>query len=637
MTGKYKFAGFAPVAADDMDKEYINEEENLSQLTLESDLYWEKKSDNPDDHRGAGGAGTWGMKTFEGTTYIEDVFDDDGNYLGWNANTDPSKITGVNGETIPSSYSKGEFIFASKNGKDSIITSESHGIDDVNLDKEAEELYTVIGGTGRFKGAKGEIFGRESYFGGADITFSTNPEQLIEAKPQTSLDGTDKNYILKDITPFDGIKYTKQSETSLAVGDIDGDGHADIVAGIGAKNMKPVIEIYSGADYSLIGRINPFNKKGKTTINLAAGDINSDNFVDIIVGQGNGGVGAVEAFSGRQIFDVIQNAKGIEIGGEDVKGLNPLNGRQLADATSLFTGDFRPFKEDNYKNAVDVSSGYILPRPENNQTQEEVDEQVIQSSFANLIALKVDSKSTKKSPSIKTFYYTGGSSHEAHESGEMSSMVMTEDIPTLESSLNIQERLTSINGSFIDLSPNLKKRGQGTLIGQLMDGREYAYTINSNEIQEGEMQIFKHNSNSLNPGKTINARKRRQQKKLTGTSGNDHINGKRFKEKLYGMEGEDHLVGRHGNDFLSGGKDNDRLNGGPGRNTLIGGEGKDTFVVGNGFDTIRDFNSSDDVIQIKGGDFQLIANGNNTRIEMSDSNNWVVVLGIEASQLNLIS
>ena len=639
VTGNYKFAGFAPVAEDDMDKTYINEEANLSQLTLESDVYWEKKSDNPDDHQGTGGAGTWGIKTFEGTTYIEDVFDNEGNYAGWNANTDPSQITGANGETIPSSYPQGEFVFTSKNGKDSLITSESHGVDDVNPDGEGEELYTITGGTGRFKGAKGEIFGSESFYGGADITFSTNPKQLIEAKPQTSIDGTDKNYILKDITPFEDIKYTKQSETSLAVGDIDGDGHADIIAGIGAKNMKPVIEIYSGADYSLMGRINPFNKKGKTTINLAVGDINSDNFVDIIVGQGEGGVGAVEAFSGRRIFDVIQNSKGIEIGGEDVKGINPLNGRKLADATSLFTGDFRPFKEDNYKGAIDVSSGYILPRPENNQTQEEVDEQVIQSSFANLIALKVDSKSTKKSPSIKTFYYTGGSGHAAHGNGEMGSMAMavSEDIPTLESSLDIRERLTSINGSFIDLSPNPKNRGQGALIGRLEDGREYAYTIDSNEIQKGKMQTFKHRSTSLNPGKTIHASNgSSKQNKLTGTSGNDHITGNQFNNKLYGLEGDDHLIGRHRNDVLHGGKDDDRLNGGSGRNTLIGGEGADTFVVGDGFDTIRDFNSSDDVIQIT-GDFQLIADRNNTRIEMSDSNNWVVVLGIEASQLNLIS
>ena len=141
----------------------------------------------------------------------------------------------------------------------------------------------------------------------------------------------------------------------------------------------------------------------------------------------------------------------------------------------------------------------------------------------------------------------------------------------------------------------------------------------------------------MNPGKTINASNdSSKQKKQTGTSGNDHITGNKFNNKLYGLEGDDHLTGRHGNDVLSGGKDNDRLNGGSGRNTLIGGEGADTFVVGNGFDTIRDFKSSDDVIQIA-GDFQIVADGNNTRIKMSDSNNSVVVLGIEAAQLNLIS
>ena len=93
-TGHYKFAGFAPVAEDELMKTVINEEANLSQLTLESDVFWKKKTDNPDDHMGSGGPGTWGINTFKGTTYLEDVFNDDGSYAGWNANTDPSEITG---------------------------------------------------------------------------------------------------------------------------------------------------------------------------------------------------------------------------------------------------------------------------------------------------------------------------------------------------------------------------------------------------------------------------------------------------------------------------------------------------------------------------------------------------------------
>ena len=193
----------------------------------------------------------------------------------------------------------------------------------------------------------------------------------------------------------------------MAVGDIDGDGFAEIIAGIGSNNLQPAIEIYSGADYSLMGRINPFADKA-TSINLAAGDINSDNFVDIIVGQGqgDGGTGRVEAFSGRLIFDVIQNSAGADNGDASVQDVNPLDGNALSKATELFTDVFRPFADEEYTGAVDVSSGYILPRPKDQQTNDQLD-QVVQTSFANLIALKVNSNSSKDLPSIKTFYYTG--------------------------------------------------------------------------------------------------------------------------------------------------------------------------------------------------------------------------------------
>ena len=285
-------------------------------------------------------------------------------------------------------------------------------------------------GTGRFEGAEGEILGSENFYGGADITFATNPESTIQAKPQTTIDGSDPVYILKDITPFQDINITKESETSIAVGDIDGDGHADIIAGVGGANMKPVIEIYSGADYSLMGRIDPFQSQEKTTINIAAGDINSDNFVDIIVGQGDGGSGYVHGFSGRLIFEVVQNDQGAGIGDSTVQDVDRMDGSAMRAATELFADDFQPFGD--YDGNVDVSSGYINPRPEGQQTQDEVDQQVIQSSFANLIAVKTNAESTRKDPTVKGYYYTGGSGHESHTDEDMASMKSNADIPELE-------------------------------------------------------------------------------------------------------------------------------------------------------------------------------------------------------------
>ena len=212
-------------------------------------------------------------------------------------------------------------------------------------------------------------------------------------------------------------------------------------------------------------------------------------------------------------------------------------------------------------------------------------------------------------------------------------MKMNNDVPTLESSLNIKNPLSSINGTFIDRSSNVDERGHGALIGQHPDGRQYAYIIDDNEVQKGKWSTFKHHKISLTPGTTIDAAKDDSTtSRLIGTSGNDQIKGSQANEVLRGLKGDDQLIGRHGNDEIYGGADNDRLIAGSGDNTLQGGAGQDTFVVGKGFDVIKDFNPLNDAIELS-GDFQVIADGNNSRIEWTDTNNSVLVLGIKPSEL----
>ena len=557
-----------------------------------------------------------------GMTYIEDIFAEDGSYLGWNANTNPEKITGNNGETIPDTYKDGSFKFASNNNKDSLIASEYLSSSDVNMEAgTAFETYPITSGTGRYKNIEsGTINGNEDFWGGADIQLSSHD---LKVSPEQNIQ-IDSQYILSDITPFKDISYDRSSDTSLAIGDVDGDGYGDIIAGIGGDNTKPLIEIYSGKDYSLMAKLNPFHGMEKTKFSLAAGDINSDNFLDIIVGQGEGGSAAVQAFSGRLLFDVISNSKGESNGPKSVQGVNPLNGKATMKATKLFTDDFHPFEDDGYKGAVDVSSGYILPRPENQVSSEDLDN-VIQSSFANLIALKVNEKSTRQSPSIKTFYYTGGSSHMSdHDSNESS------DIPTLESSLNIKQKLASINGSFIDLSNDMEDRGYGSLIGQTTRGKEYAYYIDTEAVQKGSMQVFKHNKISLNPGNSYVGTDKAD--RLTGSKNNDTIDGKESNDSLNGGSGDDLLNGGSGNDRLDGGRGNDRIIGGTGSNILKGENGRDTFVVGEGDDTIQDLDLKQDVIELS-GNYKIIALGSDSRINFNKNDSSVLVLGITADDL----
>lgn len=653
-TGEYKLTGEANIPESGLVSNYIDQEANLKQLDVEGPIQ----------------NGSWNLEEMTGMTYLEDVYADDGSYLGWNANTNPKKITGSNGEAIPDTYKKGSFKFASNNGKDSLITKEDHTVDMINSETgSAAEIYKISDGTGRYKDIQsGTIIGEEVFWGGADIQLSSHD---LKVSPEQNIQ-IDSQYILSDITPFNDISYDRSSDTSLAIGDVDGDGYGDIIAGIGGDNTKPLIEIYSGKDYSLMAKLNPFHGMEKTKFSLAAGDINSDNFLDIIVGQGEGGSAAVQAFSGRLLFDVISNSKGESNGPKSVQGVNPLNGKATMKATKLFTDDFHPFEDDGYKGAVDVSSGYILPRPENQVSSEDLDN-VIQSSFANLIALKVNEKSTLQSPSIKTFYYTGGSGHASHvdngsddsdqatmfatnaeakaaakEMGcsgahQMGSMWMacsshmsdhdsneSLDIPTLESSLNIQRKLASINGSFIDLSNDMEDRGYGSLIGQTTRGKQYAYYIDTEAVQKGSMQVFKHNQISLNPGKSYVGTDKAD--RLTGSKNNDKIYGKESNDSLNGGSGDDLLKGGSGNDRLHGGRGNDRIIGGSGSNVLIGGAGRNTFVVGKGEDTIQDLHLNNDGIELS-GNYQIIALGSDSRVSLNKNDSSVLVLGITADDL----
>ncbi|MBK8387424.1 MAG: hypothetical protein IPL11_18280 [Candidatus Accumulibacter sp.] len=85
---------------------------------------------------------------------------------------------------------------------------------------------------------------------------------------------------------------------------------------------------------------------------------------------------------------------------------------------------------------------------------------------------------------------------------------------------------------------------------------------------------------------------------ISGTLGNDTLNGGPDIDVLYGLggDGDDRLHGDEGNDSISGGAGSDDLTGGAGDDTLSGGVGSDEFYVYNGIadtsvDTITDFSA----------------------------------------------
>jgi len=83
---------------------------------------------------------------------------------------------------------------------------------------------------------------------------------------------------------------------------------------------------------------------------LAVGDVNADGFADILTGQGKGGHGQVEVFSGIKLYEQMKGSNG------DV-----ITGQKASRQALLFNDVFKPYGS-GYRGAVDVTASYALPR-----------------------------------------------------------------------------------------------------------------------------------------------------------------------------------------------------------------------------------------------------------------------------------
>ncbi len=142
---------------------------------------------------------------------------------------------------------------------------------------------------------------------------------------------------------------------------------------------------------------------------------------------------------------------------------------------------------------------------------------------------------------------------------------------------------------------------------------------------------------------------------LTGTDGDDVINGYETNEILIGGAGNDTLSGGAGTDTLLGGEGNDKLYGGAGNDTLIGGkgddyleggDGKDTYIwnKGDGNDTINDGHSANiaygwsGILKLGEGvsaeDIEITRNGSDLIMIIGEEKERVTVQGWYSSSCN---
>ena len=82
---------------------------------------------------------------------------------------------------------------------------------------------------------------------------------------------------------------------SVAAGDVNGDGKADVIVGTGS-GAAPQVKVFSGATSTVLETLSPYASSFKGAVSVAAGDVNGDGKADVIVGTGPGTSSFVNVF-----------------------------------------------------------------------------------------------------------------------------------------------------------------------------------------------------------------------------------------------------------------------------------------------------------------------------------------------------
>lgn len=145
---------------------------------------------------------------------------------------------------------------------------------------------------------------------------------------------------------------------TVAAGDVDGDGKADIIAGSGT-GMRSTVKVFKGTTGALLSTIQPFAAGYTQGVTVGSGDINGDGHADIVVGMAGGAGGAVKVYSGaNNALLRALNPYGAGYTGGINLSVAELTGDSKADiVTGTMQGNIRPVvKVFNGANYAQVDS-----------------------------------------------------------------------------------------------------------------------------------------------------------------------------------------------------------------------------------------------------------------------------------------
>src|SRR5262249_14357598 len=101
------------------------------------------------------------------------------------------------------------------------------------------------------------------------------------------------------ITEFYAYNPSFTGGVFVAVGDVSGDGKAEIVTGAGAGG-GPHVRVFDGIAGYQESEFMAYNEAFHGGVSVATGDVNNDGLADIVTGAGPGGGPHVRVFDGKQ-------------------------------------------------------------------------------------------------------------------------------------------------------------------------------------------------------------------------------------------------------------------------------------------------------------------------------------------------